>query len=92
MLFQYAQARRENLTFCRSLEEPFGGKSVKISDCRAFSLLETVLACRVFIHSVKGKNKSKGGGKSDTFSMFDEKVIGNARFEPLCFGNITIFY
>ena len=63
---------------------------MKISDCRAFSLLETVLACRVFIHSVKGKNKSKGGGKSDTFSMFDEKVTGNARFEPLCFGCITI--
>ena len=82
----------KNLTFFRSLEEPFGGKSAKIYGCRAFSLLETELACRVFIHSVKGKNKSRGGGKSDTLSMFDEKVTGNARFEPLCFGYITIFY
>ena len=63
---------------------------MKIYDCRAFSLLETELACRVFIHSVKGKNKSRGGGKSDTLSMFDEKVTGNARFEPLCFGHYNV--
>ena len=74
------------------MEEPFGGKSAKIYDYWAFSLLETVIACWVFIHSVKEKNKSRGGGRSDTLSMFDEKVTGNARFEPLCFGYITIFY
>ena len=43
----------KHLMFLRSLKEPFGGNSVKISDCRAFScLFETVPGCRAFSHSV----------------------------------------
>ena len=39
----------------RSLKEPFGCNSVKISDCQAFSLFETVPGCRAFGHSeIKG--------------------------------------
>ena len=55
-------------TLFRSLREPFDGKSVKISDWRTFSLLETMLAYRAFSHSVKEKNKSRGGRKLDKLS------------------------
>ena len=36
----------------RKLEETFNGNSVKISDCQAFSLFESVPGCRAFSHSV----------------------------------------
>ena len=36
----------EHLILLRSLEEAFSENSVKLSDCRAFSLFKTVLGCR----------------------------------------------
>ena len=36
----------------KKLEETFNRNSVKISDCQAFSLFETVPGCRAFSHSV----------------------------------------
>ena len=37
----------------RSSKESFSGNSVKISDCRAFSLFKTLPGCRGFRHSEK---------------------------------------
>ena len=36
----------------KALKEYFSGNSVKISDCRVFSLFETLPGCRAFRHSV----------------------------------------
>ena len=41
----------KHVIFLRSLKERFGGNSVKISDCRSFSLIETVPGCRAFSRS-----------------------------------------
>ena len=43
---------KKNLILLRSLEEAFSENSVKFSDCRAFSLFNTVPGCRAFRHSV----------------------------------------
>ena len=42
----------KHLIFLRSFKQHFGGKSVKISDHRAFSLFGTMPGCRAFSHSV----------------------------------------
>ena len=50
----YTCWKKQNLKsvkFLTSLSEPFNRNSVKISDCRAWSLFETVPCCQTFSHS-----------------------------------------
>ena len=50
----YTCWKKQNLKsvkFLTSLSEPFNRNSVKISDCRACSLFETVPCCQTFSHS-----------------------------------------
>ena len=49
--------------FLKSLKQPSGGtstgslNSVKISDCRAISVFDTMPGCRAFCHSAEKGNK-----------------------------------
>ena len=50
LIFGISWHFNKHLIFLRSLKAPFHGKSVKISDYRAFSLSETVRGWRAFRH------------------------------------------
>ena len=43
---------KKHLIFLKSLKEPLGGNCVKMFDCRAFSLFETVHSCWAFSQCV----------------------------------------
>ena len=47
----------KNLIFLKSLKQPSGGNSVKISDCRAISVFDTMPGCRAFSYSAEKGNK-----------------------------------
>ena len=60
--FSMLMLGEKNLTLFRSLKEPFGGKTVQISDCGTVRPLETAPACRAFGYIVKGKNSPEADG------------------------------
>ena len=47
----WKKQNHKSVKFLTSLSEPFNRNSVKISDCRACSLFETVPCCQIFSHS-----------------------------------------